>query len=379
MRPQPVLQQALGLLDSMWAPERALFSYTATRRDDGSLAQEFNTDAGLRYTVNSLAGMEVASRAGLTKWDVEAATDAVLDRHRSQLHNVGDQGLMLASLAIGGRSDPALLAKAHAAASAEDQLATRTLQEVCWLLHGLTRQATLSGEVATKRAASDVFQLIERRYLDRDSLLPRHSLDWRRNRYVSFGGIAYFLQTLYEYGTAFSDEYALALFREGVGRIVSLQGRQGEWAWFYDRRTATIVDWYELYTVHQLSMAPLFLLPAAAIGVARAREALQSSVRWANGENELETPMVTWSPFFTYRSIRRASGASRGARLARAYAATVARRTASKCSPTELEVNQACRSYEIGWLVYSWARVADAEGTSMLDTELRPTSGAATA
>jgi hypothetical protein len=246
MKSEAVLHHALGLLESMWDPERALFSYSATRLCDGSLSQEFNAEAGLRHSVNSLAGMEVAWRAGFTKWDVAAATDAVLDRHRSRLRNVGDQGLMLASLAIGGRSDARLLAQALLAASSTDKLATRSLQDVCWLLLGLTRQATLTGEGSTRRAAADVFQLLERRYLDRDSLFPRHSFEGRRSRYVSFGGITYFLQSLYEYGRAFSDEYALALFREGVGRLLLLQGLQGEWAWFYDRRLATVVDWYEL-------------------------------------------------------------------------------------------------------------------------------------
>jgi hypothetical protein len=120
-------------------------------------------------------------------------------------------------------------------------------------------------------------------------------------------------------------------------------------------------------------MAPLFLLPAIALGVEGAQEALRSSIRWVNGENELSTPMVVWSPFFTYRSIRRVKGASRAARLARAYAATVSRRPASKRPSAELEVNHVCMSYEIGWLVFSWSGVADADGTCMLDAELSPT------
>jgi hypothetical protein len=73
------------------------------------------------------------------------------------------------------------------------------------------------------------------------------------------------------------------------------------------------------------------------------------------GDNQLRTPLIHEEPFFIYRSIRQKQFAERPMRLLRAVVNKTLGRSASLLCSDALEINQECRSYHIGWLVYVWA------------------------
>ena len=135
---------------------------------------------------------------------------------------------------------------------------------------------------------------------------------------VSFGSIVYFLRSMYEYGEAFGSDTARALFTGGVQQVLTIQGDDGGWPWMIDVRTGRPFDLYPIFTVHQDSMAMLFLLPAEREGVRGASEAIKRSLEWNFGHNELGARMVLTEPYpWIYRSIERDENWTRARRFLR--------------------------------------------------------------
>ena len=143
--------------------------------------------------------------------------------------------------------------------------------------------ATREGLADAEEIAHALFKRIRTSYLCQDSLMPRHSLARHRGGLVSFGAVTYYLRAVAEYASTFDDEFALQLFKNGVERVLALQGRQGEWPWMIGVANARCLDFYPVYSVHQDAMAMLFLFPAMEAGVEGCALAVRRSLDWLGG------------------------------------------------------------------------------------------------
>jgi hypothetical protein len=169
---------------------------------------------------------------------------------------------------------------------------------------------------------------------------------------VSFGGLVYFLRAMHEYQQATGDEEAGALFERGVRLALDVQGSRGEWPWLMSGASGAIVDAYPVFSVHQDSMAMLFLLPALDRGVPGISEAVSRSLAWCFGENELAVDFYVREPFFAYRSIERVD---RAPRLRRYLRSLVPSSRSPVFGSSDVRLNPECRSYHLGWILYAWS------------------------
>ena len=121
-----------------------------------------------------------------------------------------------------------------------------------------------------------------------------------------------------------------------------------------------VVDFYEVYSVHQHGMAPAFLEHAARRGVEGAREALVKGFLWLFGDNEMNLSMLRPAEHLFYRSQLR-SGESRSTwpRARRSLVNALTRRSDRPERHGRLELRRECRSYELGWILWSFG--ADTE------------------
>ena len=118
-----------------------------------------------------------------------------------------------------------------------------------------------------------------------------------------------------------------------------------------DVATGSAFDLYPVFAVHQDSMAMLFLLPALADGDARAAAAIDTSLAWTSGANDLHIAMTTREPsFLAYRSIERREAMPK----LRRYGRFALRQAADPVSSQRLRLNPECRSYHLGWVLYAW-------------------------
>jgi hypothetical protein len=345
----------------MYRHEDGLFPFS-TRREHSQLRHDYAHPHTLRYTVNTLLGLQRAAPtngAGGFLGGTDAMLERFLDLHLAEARGAADLGLLLLLLAERNGDERLAGVLRRAEEAFARTLPKRvTLQDLCWLLWG-SSVAARHGGAGAEPLARRVFRLVDEGFVDRRSLLPRHSLARHRSSVVSFGAIVYFLRAAYEYGSLTGEDRPAQLFRSGLDTMLRIQGPQGQWPWMISVRTGIPLDFYPVFGVHQDSMAMLFLLPALDDGVADVEHAIRRSVAWSRGANELGEPMYGDGEFFAYRSIRRREPLVRPRRYARSVARALADRPGSLADPERLTVNRECRSYHLGWILYAWAGRTD--------------------
>ncbi|MCT9931988.1 hypothetical protein N5079_17440 [Planotetraspora sp. A-T 1434] len=193
-----------------------------------------------------------------------------------------------------------------------------------------------------------------------DDRLYRHvigSAPWYRAHVGCFADQVYPLQALARlHAAAGGDSEALAAAERIAEGICAAQGPEGQWWWHYDARTGGVVEGYPVYSVHQLSMAPMALLDLADAGGTPYMDAIALGLGWMTSRPETGEELIveeldlTWrkaardDPKKVVRGVRAMSTAiNRGARVA----------VLDKMYPP-VAVDHECRPYELGWLLYAW-------------------------
>jgi hypothetical protein len=176
-----------------------------------------------------------------------------------------------------------------------------------------------------------------------------------RRHFATFATQVYAAMSLYQYGEVVGDADAIAVANSCVAKLIELQGPLGEWPWFYLPRADRVLDPYEIYSVHQHGMAPALLHHAVQHDVPGAREAIVTGFKWIFGVNEMEVSMLRPDLQLIYRSQRRRGlGGRREARLMRAAVAAAVGTGAWPSVKVPLELTKEMRSYEFGWLLWSF-------------------------
>lgn len=357
LSPAELRRQALTFLMAAVRRDDGLFPYSTLVRS-GGYVHDFDHPAAIRYSINSLLGLQAAARRDpgeLPPEEVSALTERFLQRHLERIATPADAGLLLALLCAGelatSRASELLTrVESTARSSAANRL---TMQDASWMLWGACAAAR-AGHRTAAATAGTIAELILGRFVDSSSGLPRHSLRRYRGDIVSFGALTYFLRGMFEFSRLADDERAQRAFERGVDAIVAIQGDRGEWPWLISVRRGVPLEFYPVFAVHQDSMSMLFLLPALESG-RRVDEAIARSFSWILGRNELSTPMIERDPFVAYRSIERAERLPRMRRYVRATAGSIAGAAGDLASGHGVRINRECRSYHLGWILYAWS------------------------
>jgi len=336
-----------------WSREHGLFPYSS-RIVGEQLVNDFAHPLAVRYTLNSLFGLARAAHAGEGPElrDVQERFASFHAAHAARIATLADNGLLALLQAELGETKGATeaLAGIHRWDASSRNV---VMQDLAWALWG----AVGAHRVCVPGADAVAITLLARikQNLVSQSGLPFHSDRRYRRRVVSFGAVTYFLRALHEAATAFEDEDAERLFRAGLERMLALQGPLGDWPWMIDPVSGRALDRYPVFAVHQDSMAMLFLLPALDRGLDGVEQAVDRSLDWALGRNELGIPMYVDDPiFFAFRSIERRERAPRARRFLRSSANVVTRRPARTEGAPALRLNSECRSYHLGWILNAW-------------------------
>ena len=331
---------ALEFLPRAFDDETGLASFK-TELVDGELVHDWSHWVAPRYTITSLLGLHAAAHA-----DAERLTSRFLERNA--VTNPADVGLLAVLQCARGDLDGAarLVPRLDALASAPLEL-----QDIAWLLWGASATVRAGVSGAEPVAEALLLRMIAD-YVEPRTGLPHHSLRRYRRGICSFGSLVYYLRALHESTSIIDDPRAESAFRTGVTAALALQGPQGEWPWMIDVRRGRAFDRYPVFSVHQDSMSILFLRPALAAGIPGVASAIERSVRWVHGDNELGLRFYVDDPcFFAYRAVERDEAWTR----ARRYGRWLTRRRGAALPRRKLRVNRECRSYHLGWILYAWS------------------------
>ncbi len=349
-----LINESLDLLKQMYDDQSHLFSYSS-RINNGFIINDFSNSAKYRYTINTILAIQKLEQYAKSPWRAIDLLNIYITNHLRRDINIGNRGLLLHILSS---------SKHEYAKEIFDWLLTKLpnsktilkqpVQEISWVSFGITTYAKMTGDSKASSFSNKLINLLLKSFMNPNTLLPIHN-GTMRGRFVSFGGIVYFLMALQHYANEFNNEKIRQVFLKAVQQIIQLQGENGEWPWFLDTYTGNVMDWYQVYSVHQDSMSMLFLLPALDMGLAEAAPAIRKSYQWLFGNNQLNTEMIQQNPFFIFRSIRRNENLERPRRILRTYLRAANSSDATMIKPAHLCINTECRSYHIAWIVYVWA------------------------
>lgn len=347
---------AAGNLYRTWSEKRSLFPYSIRLLEDGSMHEDFEHRLAIRYTINSLVGLSRYERlvGAENRSRTRAWTSNFLERNEARIESLADWGLLTLLHAELGDVD--------GAASSLDRVrgasigAANVLQDIAWALWGSCAAARL-GVPAAETEAIRLAEALLGRYRHVETGMPLHTTARWRRRIVSFGALTYYLRALHEAARTLDREDAAQAFDRGLERALTVQRPDGGWPWLMDAATGLAVDEYPLFVVHQDSMAMLFLLPGLDTGHDHVLPAIRRSLAWTHGANALGIEMYADAPFFlAYRSIERSERFPRPRRFLRSTVRAVRRRGAgSDPADGSIRLNDECRSYHPGWILFAWA------------------------
>ena len=356
-----LIDTALAALPRMLDARTGAFVFTV--RPSGPAGQS------LRYTCITLIGLIAAARAGSSSGlDLPGLVKGLADRSR-EISNLGELGLLLWCLSDHHQR----LTPAHEDVLAripvtDDRLEALTSTELGWLVSGLSRTALL----APRRA-----DIVDRAHVAYETL---HGNQAEVTGLFCFGGDAggrvrrhlrrqlgffdnqvYGIQSGVDYHRAFADPGALAMANRCLDVILHAQGPLGQWAWHYNVGSGAVVDRYPVYSVHQHGMGPMALQAVADASGRSEDDALERSLAWVFGENELGRPMIESEEGVIWRSIRRRIAHNKLIHVFKMLSLVKMQGAGNRLAamvnrPGQLEVDMECRPYELGWLLFAFGR-----------------------
>jgi hypothetical protein len=233
-------------------------------------------------------------------------------------------------------------------------------QDLGMILIGVIAQAKYRpGPSPWAPLATALFNFLNEHYYCRSNLFFNSPRGLRRY-FASFATQTYLTLACYIYGEFANCRGAIELANSATRKLLELQGPSGEWPWFFDVPNGTVVDFYEVYSVHQYGMAPAFLQFAERLGVPEAHTALTKGFRWVFGENQMHRSMLMPAAGLSIRSqVRSGETRTKIFRVGRTVYHTIFGRASGLIDPAGLQLRLECRSYELGWILWSFGKRSD--------------------
>lgn len=305
----------------------------------------------VRYSLMALLGLQRAADAGHDVRDLDTLWHACLAARST--FAPGDYGLAIwADQRRDGAAGPELLRALARVVPDRAALAPLVGMEIGWLVVGLV-QAVVAG----RSGAPELLDMVRAEFDSRraDTGLYRHHGDTGlRGRLPNFATEIYTLLALATLARAKLDPHAREHAERLAAHLLRLQLPDGGWPWLFDVERATVVERYEIYSVHQDAMAPMALIEMTELtSDGRYLDAAVRGLGWSHGDNELGVDLFDDDAGFAHRSIRRRRPWDRLALAVNSLGSATAGRTPLQDSPVEL--NDTCRPYHLGWILEAWA------------------------
>jgi hypothetical protein len=353
----PLVNYALKGLELCWLPEHGRWSHSY-HLDNRNRPNESVPESDVFYTLNVLLGLGRVPRPPRS-----------IDLSRTFQRNASHLVTMPVSkyafgIALWAAAELRLELPSQLLRYIDVMLSDKSkwwsfgAQDLGMIVTGVAAQAKLDPRKWSPLAAELIAFLVQR-YHSPSGLFYAASVGPRR-RFASFAAQTYLTLACYAYGELVNDMRLIGLANTCTRKLIVLQGPNGEWPWFFDATRGIVVDFYEIYSVHQCGMAPAFLERAEQHGVSEARSAIIKGFKWVFGQNQLAVPMLVPDLHLTIRSqLRKGELHSKKWRVLRALGNSILGRAAGLIDPAGLQLRRECRSYELGWILWSFGRRSD--------------------
>jgi hypothetical protein len=353
----PLVDYALKGLELCWLPEHGRWSHIY-HLDGRDRPNQSVPESDVFYTLNVLLGL---TRVRSIPPNIDVSE--TFKRNASHLVTLPVSkyafGIALWTAAELGLELPSrVLVHIDAMLSNKHNWRSFRAQDIGMIVVGVAAQAKRSPKKWAPLAA-ELFAFLVDRYHSPSGFFYDAAFGPRR-RFASFASQTYLTLACYSYGELVNDLRAIGIANACTRKLIERQGPNGEWPWFFDAASGLIIDFYEVYSVHQSGMAPAFLERAEQHGVSEARSAIIKGFKWILGQNQLRVPMLVPKLHLTIRSqVRKGELYSKKWRVLRALGNSLFVREAKLIPPAGLQLRRECRSYELGWILWSFGQRLD--------------------
>jgi hypothetical protein len=342
-------------LPSMFDEKTQLFCYKLKKTDQGMVREGISH----RYTMMTLMGLKRLEESGVAS---PIAIGPVLDKLLENLdwvNNIGDLGVLLWTCAVVMPERIAEVERRLAVANALEKYPGvregRTM-ELAWFLTGLSHaeMARPSSPAYVKDLAARTYQILIKNQGDRGTfghLATSGSFAGMiRGRIGSFADQVYPIYAMTRFSQAYGDKAALERALDCTLLICEVQGSLGQWWWHYDSSTGRVAGRLPVFSVHQHAMGPMALLALGEVTQSDFTPWIYKGLQWIR-RNELALDMEDSAANVVWRSIYRPTPN----RILNTALAFVSQRDDGE-SRRGLKVTWECRPYELGWLLYAFAK-----------------------
>jgi hypothetical protein len=352
-RNSPLVNYALAGLRRCWLPEHGRWSHIH-HLDGRDLANESLPPSDVFYTLNVLLGM-----SRLDEIPDSINVSEIFRRNVRQLTRMPVAkyafGMALWSAAELELDVPEDVVQHLNSLLEQENWSEFRAQDLGMLLTGIVAQAR-KGRKEWYHLAGPLYCFLSERYHSESGLFFDAASGFRR-RFASFASQTYLTMACYHYGEYAGNSEAIAMANACTRKLIALQGPRGEWPWFFDARYGRVLDFYEVYSVHQYGMAPALLECAERHDVQEARSALVKGFKWVLGENQLGRSMLIPQLQLSIRSqVRKSELHTKNKRVLRAVRNAYLGRSSTLIDPAEVSLRLECRSYELGWILWSFGQ-----------------------
>ena len=298
----PLVDYALKGLERCWLPEFGRWSHIY-HLDNRDPPNETVPESDVFYTLNVLLGL-----ARVRHVPPHIDVSGTFQRNAALLETLPVSKYAL-GVALWTAGELQLELPGHVLHHIEATICDRNhwrhfrAQDLGMILVGVTTQAKVDPKKWSQLAA-ELFAFLVNRYHSQSGLFYDAAYGARR-RFASFATQTYLTLACYAYGELTNDMRAIDMANTCTRKLIAQQGANGEWPWFFDAPSGSVLDFYEVYSVHQCGMAPAFLERAEQHGVSEARAAIVKGFNWILGKNQLAIPMLVPDLHLTIRSQAR--------------------------------------------------------------------------
>jgi hypothetical protein len=345
-----LISLSIDMLHTMILPS-SLFCF------DRIKGQKSPRGVSARYTVIALLGIIKAMKAGYdVGLDVSKIWQAALSEIGSAGITAGDIGLYLwLDSELKGENTTALLHKLESSVEARGGWATYLGMDIAWITIGAVSAARRSGSSAAVKILRNAVESIYSHYVSDSGLLYHFGKSTPRRRFPDFATQIYNVYALSHAAEFLGDDRPLTVSRQIADKLLALQLPCGGWPWLYDATRGSVVERYEIFSVHQDGMAPMSLLKLSEVsGKEKYARAAFAGLDWLYSNNELNFHMIDEKAALIYRSVRRRKPFNRLIYATNIFLSILG--TPSDLGKGRfLEINPTCRPYHLGWILFAWS------------------------
>lgn len=353
----PLVNYALGGLQRCWMPEHGRWSHIY-HLDGRDPSNESLPRSDVFYTLNVLLGMSRVDELpdSINVSEIFRRNVRQLTRMPVATYAFGMALWAAAELELDVSED--VVQHLNSLLGDRNNWRDFRAQDVGMLLTGIVAQAR-TGRREWYQFAGPLFSFLSDRYHSESGLFFDAASGFRR-RFASFASQIYLTIACYHYGDFAGNAAAIAMANACTRKLIALQGPRGEWPWFFDAQHGQVIDFYEVYSVHQYGMAPALLECAERHDVQEARAALIKGFNWVFGENQLGRSMLIPELQLSIRSqVRKGELRTKKMRVLRAIRNAYFGRSSNLIDPADVGLRLECRSYELGWILWSFGQRSD--------------------